>query len=217
MSAENESGQTEVKRLQDLIDGLMDQKEDKEIQCKKFRDRVNELIEETKSKEHSLSESESRLAKLRTQCQELVTIRSRNEKTISTLNQALNSKKEETRKLHEIILQSGQTESTLSDEDLVKHFQRLSYNILRVVKKHYLGSAKKLKWKDAYNNLSSETRELWVRAMIADKIHAGFFSSSSRKLFGFDEPREKALAELEGIVAASGKGQSFQPCHWSRL
>ncbi len=209
MSAENENFQNEVKRFQDRVDDLMDQKDDKEIQCEKFRDRVNELIEETKSKERSLSDSEMRLTKLRTQCQELVTVRSRNEKTISTLNQALNNKKQETRKLHDIILQSGQTESTLSDEDVVKNFQKLSYNILRMVKKHYLGSAKKLKWKDTYNDLSPETRELWVRAMIADKLHKGFFSSSSRKLFGFDEPREKALAELEGIVAASGKGESL--------
>jgi chromosome segregation ATPase len=209
MSVENENGRDEVKRLQNRLDDLKDQNEDKNMQCEKLRDRVNELIEDTKSKERSLSDSETRLSKLRAQCQELVVLRSRNGETISILNQALNSKKQETRKLHDIILQSGQTESAFSDEDLVKNFQKLSYNILRVVKKHYLGRAKKLKWKDTYNNLSPETRELWVRAMIADKLHIGFFSSSSRKLFGFDEPRESALAELEGIVAASGKGESF--------
>ena len=209
MSVENENGRDEVKRLQNRIDDLKDENEDKRMQCERLRNRVNELIEETKSKECSLSDSEMRSSKLRAQCQELVALRSRNGETISTLNQALNSKKQETRKLHDIILQSGQTESAFSDEDLVKNFQKLNYNILRLVKKHYLGTAKKLKWKDTYNNLSPETRELWVRAMIADKFHRAFFSSSSRKLFGFDEPREKALAELEGIVAASGKGESF--------
>lgn len=206
MSAENRD---EVNRLQNGIDDLRKQNEDKKLQCERLRDRVNELIEETKSKERSLSESEIRLSRLRAQCQELMALRSRNGETISTLNQALNSKKQETRKLHDIIIQRGQTESAFSDEDLAKDFQKLSYNILRVVKKHYLGSAKKLKWKDAYNNLSPETRELWVRAMIADKLHRSFFSSSSRKLFGFEEPIENALAELEDIMAASGRGESF--------
>jgi chromosome segregation ATPase len=205
MAMENESEKREVKRLRERIDELMRQNEEKETQCEKFRGRVNELIEDTKSKERSLDDSEIRLSKLRAQFQELVAIRNRNLETISTLNQALNSKKQETRRLHDIILQSGQTESMFSDEDLAKNFQKLSYNILRVVKKHYLGSAKKLKWKEDYNNLSPETRELWVRAMIADRLHRSFFSSSS-KLFGFDEPRENALAEVEAIVAASGKG-----------
>jgi chromosome segregation ATPase len=206
MSAENED---DWERLLNRIDDLKKQNEDKKTQCEKLRDRVNELIEETKSKERSLSDSEMRFLKLRTQCQELAALRSRNGETINTLTQALNSKKQETRKLHDIIIQRGQTESAFSDEDLVKNFQKLSYNILRMVKKHYLGSAKNLKWKDTYNSLSPEARELWVRAMIADKLHSGFFSSSSRKLFGFDEPIENALAELEDIMVASGRGESF--------
>jgi hypothetical protein len=45
--------------------------------------------------------------------------------------------------------------------------------------------------------------------MIADKLHSGFFSSSSRKLFGFDEPIENALVEVEDIMVASGRGESF--------
>jgi chromosome segregation ATPase len=132
MSAENED---DWERLLNRIDDLKKQNEDKKTQCEKLRDRVNELIEETKSKERSLSDSEMRFLKLRTQCQELAALRSRNGETINTLTQALNSKKQETRKLHDIIIQRGQTESAFSDEDLVKNFQKLSYNILRMVKK----------------------------------------------------------------------------------
>lgn len=183
------------------------QNEAKEIQFEKLRARVNELKEEIASKDRSLSESKGRISNLLTECQELSTLRSRNETTINALNKALNSKNKETRKLHEIILQSGQTESTLSDDEVAKQFQRLSYNILRVVKKHYLGSATKLKWKADYNTLSPETRELWVRATIADKIHERFFSSSSRGIFGFDEAREAAQAELERILIASKRGK----------
>jgi hypothetical protein len=117
-------------------------------------DDMNAQIEELTAKNKSLEE-----------------LREDQERRIGSLNMDLNKKSRETRKLHEIIIQSGQDQSAVSDEDIINDFVALNYNIMRIVKKHFAASTGKTKWKQ-YNALKPDERDFWVRAFGGEALGA---------------------------------------------
>jgi hypothetical protein len=116
------------------------------------------------------------------------------ERKIASLNIDLGKKSRETRKLHEIIIQSGHNDSEVTDEDIIKEFGTLSFSIMRIVKKHF-SSPPKTRWRQ-HNSMTPDDHEFLVRATIADRMYSQLFQSSVG-LFGLDSEHEKHQIELE--------------------
>ncbi|KAL9114874.1 MAG: hypothetical protein Q9227_001117 [Pyrenula ochraceoflavens] len=118
------------------------------------------------------------------------------ERIAENLRADLSKKTNQARKLHEIILQSGQDSPDIADADVEKKFGELCYAILHIVNRHFSGAEGRTHAKQLHD-LSKDDRILCLRSTLADAIYQKFFRSSVR-LFGLDESREKAQVELEG-------------------
>lgn len=141
---------------------------------------------------------------LTAKCKSLMDLKEVQDRKIDNLSIDLNKKTRENRKLHEIIIQSGQDSAGASDDDIIKDFGDLNYGIMRIVKKHFAASGVKTKWKQ-YNSLRPDDRDLWLRALIADRMYTQLFHPTAR-LFGLNEEREKPQIELESkLLERNGK------------
>lgn len=121
---------------------------------------------------------------------------------ITNLSQELAKKTRDAKKLHEIIIQSGQNPSEVDDESINKAFSELSYNIMRVVNKHFSALDAKTS-STTFKNLSREDRGLCVRSLIADGLHRCFFHRSAR-VFGISKDGDVTQRKLEKELIDSG-------------
>ena len=117
------------------------------------------------------------------------------QKQIASLNLDLSKKARQARTLHEIIHQSAQESTDVSDEVITKRFGDLQYSILKIVNKHYSNVEARAYVKDLAS-LTKEDRFLTLRSKIASKIYARFFHPE-QKHFGFSRDREQAQVDLE--------------------
>jgi hypothetical protein len=134
------------------------------------------------------------------------------ERDIKLLKETLSQKNKETKKLHQIIIETSQTDRDPADDDVIKDFSGLSNSIMRIVKKYYTNKAisKKLKWNE-YNASSPENRELFLRGLIADRLYHYLFSTKSgRAVFGFDRETDNMMADFEEKLKKSGKGTNLE-------
>lgn len=118
------------------------------------------------------------------------------ERKVRDLNVDLQKKNQENRKLHGIIIESGQDETGISDETVGKSFGELSHEIMRLVRKHFGKTSSRLKWQ-YYCNLMADDRQFYLRAIIADKMHVRFFDQREGIIFGFGKSIERDQIALE--------------------
>ena len=114
------------------------------------------------------------------------------------------------KKLQQVIIENSQNVTPLMDDEIINKFNLLNHDIMKIVKKHFTKPLRSTEadiaiWKD-YKPLSPENRELWVRAFIADDLHAEFFNRKQR-IFGLDSKREDAMKGFELMLEDSRKGQ----------
>lgn len=135
------------------------------------------------------------------------------EREISSLRNELVKKNREIRELHEIIIQTGQPNTDVSDESVVKGFGDLSHEIMRVVSRHY--SMPELKERlPVLDGMTKDDRTLYIRSRVAHFMYKNFLSPKAQ-LFGIDPERDKYQRELENKLRERG-GMSFIQVHKKR-
>jgi hypothetical protein len=113
------------------------------------------------------------------------------------------------KKLHQIIIESGQSGYAPDDNFVTSEFTSLNNSIMRVVKKHYTYPNKTLpksvKWRQ-YLEYSPENRELFLRSIIADRLYK-YFHSPEAGVYGLDKDTDAEMADFERTMRKSGKGR----------
>jgi len=161
---------------------------------------VKVALAQTDSHSH-ISELLAQINQLNVEKNSLEETKNNQAQEIKHLQEALIQKTKESKKLHQIIIETGQNDREPADDVVVSDFNSLSNSIMRIVKKHYTYQGKassiKLKWKE-YNTYNPENRELFLRALIADRLFKHLFSTElGRGLFGLDRETESSMGELE--------------------
>lgn len=114
------------------------------------------------------------------------------------------------KKLHQIIIESGQTDGVPDDDYIVSEFDSLNNSIMRMVKKHYTtykGNAlDKIKWKE-YLDYSLENRELYIRSLIADWLFDSLLGPTVG-VYGLDKTTDDELSQFAERLRKSGKGKN---------
>ena len=136
-----------------------------------------------------ISEAQEKIAQLSNQNETLAKQVEQLQRQVGSLNLDLNKKRDEARKLHEIILQSSQDSPDVSDEEVSKRFGELNYDIQRIINRHFLNLRR-------FNDLAKDDRIFYLRSKIAQQIYQDLFGPSV-KIFGVDLERERHLEALE--------------------
>ena len=135
-------------------------------------------------------------------------------KEVASAQLAVIERDKRNKKLQQVIIENSQNVAPPMDDEIVKLFNQLNHDIMKIVKKYFartirgLSASESPTWKD-FKPLSPENRELWVRAYIADDLYNEFFKK--RRIFGFDDEREEVMKEFESTLAKSDKGRSSFP------
>lgn len=117
------------------------------------------------------------------------------------------------KKLHQIIIESGQNSYAPDDDFVTSEFTSLNNSIMRIVKKHYTYPVKTLpksaKWRH-YLEYSPENRELFLRSIIADRLYKSFHAPEAG-VYGLDKDTDVEMDDFEWKMRKSGKGKACGP------
>lgn len=143
------------------------------------------------------------LDELRAKNESLEEMKTQLEKEIVRLEENLRKRNADVKKLHQIIVDSSQGEEGPLDSEIAAAFADLENRIMLLVKRCY--TRLDVRTSPFYDNLSSENKELWLRASFADLLYKHFFAPD-RKLFGMDERHERALLDFEQMAESDDRG-----------